>query len=421
MILDRWLGGVRGAVTRTAFVATGLTLAIVGVFGSFSLARLLETELDLAIEEALDDAENELRRGTLFTSFSHPSGVDILVDRPFTDLEGGEQIVVGRMIEVDGNDVTLSARVSTIGPNRSLESIRRVLWIAIPLAAAATALVANLAAGRSLRPVSEITEEARRIAARDGRGHVPIPQTGDEVQRLATTVNDMLDAAASAHERQRQFVSDASHELRTPLMVLMAEADLASRHPDSTSVQALAASVEAHAHRLDDLADDLLTQSEADERPLAPTKTNLPALVREEVDLAPLTAHVELVLVDAQITADERLIRRSISNLVINADRHAEAAIRVEVSETMNQATIAVDDDGPGIAPSDRVRVFDRFARLDEARDRRLGGTGLGLSIVHRVVTRHGGVVTMSTSPTLGGARVEITLPKLDHETLRHR
>ncbi len=412
MNLERRLGGVRGTVTRTTLVVTALTLTVVGVLGSISLARLAERDIDRAIVDTLDEVEQRYRAGDRFVSLTHPSGVEVLVDRTFRDTGSTDQIVRTRPIVVDDTEVVLSARVTTRGLDSTLRTIRRTLWLLVPLAAALTALVANLAVRRSLRPVSEITDEAERIAAGTGSGRVPVPDTGDEIEQLAETVNMMLDAADAARERQRRFVSDASHELRTPLMVLSAEADLARRHPDGVDLAAFAATVETQTNRLDRLTDDLLMSSSIAEQHAEHLPVDLAAIVGEEIDAAGFPVAVTRELVSpVEVTGDAVVLRRAVRNILANARRHADRAVRVELSMTTGLARLAVEDDGPGIAPPDRGRVFERFARLDDARARDTGGAGLGLAIVAEAAARHGGRAVAVDPRHLDGARIELDLP----------
>jgi signal transduction histidine kinase len=258
--------------------------------------------------------------------------------------------------------------------------LHRALWIAVPLASVLTAAAAGLAMRRALRPVSEITALAATIGPSDVTTRVPVPDTDDEVAHLARTVNGMLDRIADGRLAQHRFTSDAAHELRTPLMAMQGELELAMRHP-STVDDELLVRLDRERRRLGERVDDLVLLSTLDERP---------PVQRDHVD--------------------PRLVARAVRNLVANARRHAASTVTVTVERERDRAWVHVDDDGPGIPPAQRATVFERFARLDEARSTDRGGAGLGLAIVAGVAEAHGGGALVSDAPT-GGARVSLWFP----------
>ena len=243
---------------------------------------------------------------------------------------------------------------------------------------------------------------------------VPVPDTDDEIEHLARTVNDMLDRIAAGHAAQRQFTSDAAHELRTPLMALQGEIELAIRAPDGVDVPFLHR-LEALGDRLNRRVDDLVLLSTLDEEPPLDRRTiDLLETVRVEAAAMPAGGDaptVEVVGASTPAALDERLISRAVRNLMANACRHAEHEVRVEVTSSKDEAWVHVDDDGPGVAAEDRELILRRFGRLDKARNSDSGGAGLGLAIVSSVARAHGGNVVVGDSP-LGGARFSISLPK---------
>jgi signal transduction histidine kinase len=225
-----------------------------------------------------------------------------------------------------------------------------------------------------------------------------------------------LRPVAEAHARQRRFVSDAAHELRSPVASIRTHAEVASAHPETTDVRDLAAIVGKEGVRLHDLVDDLLLLARSDE--------GASGAVRDEVDLddivlaeaARLRATTDVQVDTASVGAgrvrgDARHLERSVRNLSDNAAAHAGGRVSFSLAELDGHVTLRVDDDGPGIPADARERVFDRFERLDDARDRGSGGSGLGLAIVREVVRAHGGEITLGESP-LGGLRAEVRFPK---------
>jgi signal transduction histidine kinase len=244
---------------------------------------------------------------------------------------------------------------------------------------------------------------------------VPLPATRDEIDRLAATMNRMLDRLERVRVRERAFIADASHELRSPIAAIRQHAEVALAHPDRTSTIDLARVAHAESLRMQVLVDDLLLLARADEE--SPRTSRLPvdlddlvfaeaARLRGDAAVTIDTSAVSPVRVDGDWAGLGRMLR----NLVDNAARHAGGRVALALAERDSQAVIYVDDDGPGIAPADRHRVFDRFVRLDESRSRAVGGNGLGLAIVAQIAAAHGGDVAVGDSP-LGGARFSVRLP----------
>jgi len=260
-----------------------------------------------------------------------------------------------------------------------------------------------------LRPVGSITALAGTIGGANNGARVPVPDTGDEIERLATTVNAMLDRIEEGRAAQRQFTSDAAHELRTPLMALQGELELVASNAQPVD-DALLERLDSLCGRLGERIDDLVLLSTLDEaRPIALAPIDLLALVREEAAVVAPTAEVNGTSVE--VSLDRALVARAIRNLLANARRHAVDRVAVTVAEADGQVWLHVDDDGPGADPSQRDEIFRRFTRLDEARTADRGGAGLGLAIVASVAEAHGGGVDLAVSP-FGGARFSLWLPR---------
>lgn len=267
---------------------------------------------------------------------------------------------------------------------------------------------------RALRPVERIRSEVEQITGDRLDRRVPEPASRDEVHRLARTMNGMLGRLQDAQERQRQFVGDASHELRSPLAGIRQTAEVARAHPGAMPEGELADAVLEESLRMQRLVEQLLLLTRADEGAVAAQ--------RREVDLDDLVLtearRVRRTGLDvdgsgiatARVRGDETALAQVVRNLVDNAARHATSRIGLGVHEADGRAVVVVDDDGAGIAPADRERVFERFVRLDESRARDAGGSGLGLAIVREIVRAHGGSVEIGSSPW-GGARVTVRLP----------
>jgi signal transduction histidine kinase len=238
------------------------------------------------------------------------------------------------------------------------------------------------------------------------------------VALLASTLNEMLDRIDSAQKLQRQFIADASHELRSPLASMRQAMEVAAHYPQSMNAQELAADVLVEEHRMEDLVTALLTLARLDDDATraAARLVDLDDLVFDEVSRlkrADVGVSVDASRVDAvQVRGNEVLLAQVVRNLLSNAVRHGVAAIGVSLVEDGGTVRLVVEDDGNGIAPEQRERVFERFVRLDEARTRDDGGSGLGLAIVRKVVAGAGGHVDVGDS-RLGGAKFSVVLPAL--------
>ncbi|MFI8181793.1 HAMP domain-containing histidine kinase [Actinacidiphila glaucinigra] len=263
---------------------------------------------------------------------------------------------------------------------------------------------------RALAPVEGIRREMAAItASEDLSRRVPEPAARDEVALLARTTNETLTALEAAVERQRRFVADASHELRSPIASLRTQLEVGSAHPHLLDVPGAVKDTERLQHLAGDLL--LLARLDAGERP-ARRRVDLGELAREEVrrrpaDQVPVTVDVEPL---REVAGSRGQLARVVGNLVDNAQRHARAAVTVTVRLRDGLVVLAVGDDGAGVPPAERARIFERFVRLDDARSRDEGGAGLGLAIARDVAHRHDGTLTVGTAPA-GGALFELRLP----------
>ncbi|QOR71282.1 HAMP domain-containing histidine kinase [Ruania alkalisoli] len=265
-----------------------------------------------------------------------------------------------------------------------------------------------LVLGRALRPVEELRRGAERVARTGGPGTLPVPRAEDELGALAQTLNEMLDALDAAAARQRTFVADAAHELRSPLASLRTSLDVAAAHPNSYSQEELVSDLGHEVGRMQALVEDLLLLSRLGSAPPRQDEVDLRELVSGAVRDARPGAQIA-VEGAGRGQGDAVALTRVLRNLLDNAVRHADSAVRVRVSD----GEVCVDDDGRGIPEADRERVFERFVRLDEARERDSGGAGLGLAIAREVARAQGGDVVI-TGSELGGARVVMRVPQAE-------
>ncbi|WP_448615388.1 sensor histidine kinase [Modestobacter sp. URMC 112] len=330
-------------------------------------------------------------------------------------------------------------------------AVRRLVAIEVVVGLLALGLLGvagYLLVRNSLRPLQEVEHTARAIAAGDLSRRVPAGDERTEVGRLSTALNGMLariessfraqqaseaqaraseEQAVASEARMRRFVADASHELRTPLTSIRGFAELhrqgAVGGPEET--RRLMQRIEAEATRMGLLVEDLLQLARLDQqRPLSLAPVDLAEVAGDAVHDAravqpdrPIGLHLDASLSDVPVVVgDEARLRQVVGNLVTNALTHTPPTARVTVrlSEDADDAgmvVLAVTDEGPGLAPEDAQRVFERFYRADPSRTRAAGGTGLGLSIVASLVAAHGGRVELETAPGRG-ATFAVRLPR---------
>jgi signal transduction histidine kinase len=282
-----------------------------------------------------------------------------------------------------------------------------IVWVA---AAASYRLVR-----RSLHSVDAIRSRVAEISASDLAERVPVPGSHDEISALAVTMNEMLARIEAGHRAQQRFVGDASHELRSPLSTIISGLEAAEDHPELLNTGLASKILLPEAHRMRTLINDLLLLARADEQRLVmrTEEVSVNEVAEAEVARAQQDAScaIHTVSTPVRIVGDSTAISRVIRNLLDNAVRHATSRVDVCVGSRDRKAIIAIGDDGPGIAPEDRTRVFERFVRLDSDRSRSSGGAGLGLAIVAEVVAAHGGTVTIADQPGRGTTML-VSLPQ---------
>jgi signal transduction histidine kinase len=326
----------------------------------------------------------------------------------------GDVVLFTQRVQGPNGLLTVAVASPLDSAQRSADELGNGLWL---LTAFLTLLVGALAwviAGRALRPVEAIRTEVLAISGTTMHRRVPVPPGRDEVRRLAETMNEMLDRLEAASARQREFVSDASHELRSPVATMRTDLEVALRDPDHAAWPELATRLLAENERLGTLVDDLLELARLDE---GRTDATYAAVDIDELvldDVARRTGAIEFdtrAVSGGRVEGSGRQLTQVVRNLLDNAARHANRRVAVGVSTVGDEVVLSVEDDGPGIAPEDRARVFDRFTRLDAARARDAGGSGLGLALVKRIVSIHGGTVQVAETNGHGGARFEVRLP----------
>jgi signal transduction histidine kinase len=436
------LRSVRLRITVAATVVTGLAMLGAGAWLLHTVDSSLTTRLHNAVDERLASLRDAIEEGrspdelnltadgdALYYQVLSPQGRVLAAtgDRAFSIPIGGGPDAVGIppgsvVIGTEEADTPAGTfevvAAGTLDPvHRSVRTVQQGLLVSFPLLLGAVAVLAWLLAGRALRPVEAIRMEVESITGSTLDRRVPVPRSGDEVSRLAQTMNAMLDRLEDASTRQQRFVADASHELRSPVTAIRTELEVAQRTAAPHEWPQVADRLLAEEARLEAVITDLLLLASLDESAASEQVViDVAELATEEARRRAPDREGVAIEVEAPagslVHGSRTQLRRAVVNLLDNAGRHARSTVRLSVHQRDGRVRVLVDDDGPGIPEADRERVFERFTRLDEHRSRTgtSGGAGLGLSLVRRIAELHAGTATVDTAP-LGGARLVVDLP----------
>jgi signal transduction histidine kinase len=371
-------------------------------------------------------ASSERARSEPLTTLRPPAGTVAPVHTgriALLDTDSPFVVVVASVVR-DGATYRVIVAESIRAEQHSVGTVLSLLSLGLPLLLSLVALAAWVLIGRALRPVERIRAQVARIGSTgqlDQR--VPLPGTHDEIARLAETMNEMLGRLESARTTQRRFVADAGHELRSPVAGIAAVLEVARVDPGGSTLTELEPVLAAETDRIGRLIENLLLLAAVDEQAASSTVGDVDLDELIDAEVLRLRARPDLRVqhrvTPVRIQGDRNRLAQVVANLGDNAARHARSVVRLDVHldpddadgpDGPDVAVIRVEDDGPGIPVADRSRVFDRFVRLDDSRQRTSGGSGLGLSIVRELVAAHGGTVQIDEADG-GGCRVEVRLP----------
>lgn len=404
--LDEAKGDVRTAANETA---KGMRLhdALVAVVA------------DGALLAATD--ETRLREsGSIASLVAHPPGESEVAELPEFGPHGARAMV--RTARADGVAVLVVALEPLDAIAGDLAVLRRVIFIALPLALGIAGMGGYLLTRRGLMPLRVMGSQAREISGASLSRRLEIGAAAEELGALAGSFNELLGRLDQSFETMRRFVADASHELRTPLSVIRGEADVAlAKERGAESYRESLAIILDESRRLSRLVDDLLNLARADSGRLKLQAQDfyLNDLMAECCRSAQPMAGSRGVEVECRCAADtpfrgdEELLHRLVMNLLDNAIRYTPAGgkITAGLEAESSEVRITITDTGAGIAPEAEAHVFERFYRADEARSRKDGGFGLGLAIVKWVAEAHRGGVRVASRPGVGSA-FTVTLPR---------
>lgn len=300
----------------------------------------------------------------------------------------------------------------------ALESLRALMLLGVPVALILASVLGYGVSALSLRSVEAMRRQAEGLSLAEPGQRLPVPASRDELQRLARTLNDMLDRNDTAFARERRFVADASHELRSPLTILKAELEAAlSRDSSKEELRDALVSADAETDRIAQLARDMLTLAQTDNGrlPIEPTLVRVSDMVeciqRRFAQRASSEGRQIVISLPRDITicADPLRVEQALSNLVDNALRHGAGTVVLAADRHNGSVDLRVTDSGPGFSHDFLPVAFERFSRPDSGRT--TDGTGLGLSIVSSIAHAHGGEAYV-TNRVQGGAEAWVALPE---------
>jgi len=324
--------------------------------------------------------------------------------------------------QFDGHHYVVGVARDTEELHQGLERLALTIGIAFPLALAAALLGGWFFATRVLKPVAAITRKAREITADRLNERLPVDDADDEFGHLAAVFNATLARLQDAFERLRRFTSDASHELRTPLAVIRSVGELSLKQDrDPAAYRESLGSILEEVDRLSRLLDALLVLTRAESASIALQQgpLDLSAMAERAMEDLRVLAEEKSQTLETQLDrtvlafADETTVRQALLNLIGNAIRYTpeHGRIRVRVQRASDgRARLAVEDNGPGIAPEHQSRIFDRFYRIDQSRSAATGGAGLGLAIARWAIELNEGEIMLQSEPG-HGSTFAIVLP----------
>lgn len=313
-------------------------------------------------------------------------------------------------IAVNGKAYTVQVAAPVDEALEAMERFRVILAFAAPLLLIAASAGGYWISRRALAPVDEISRAAQRISIENLSDRLQIPQTGDQLQRLSETLNDMLSRLEASVRRITQFTADASHELRAPVSLIRTTAEVAALKRDRPANEYLEAldEIQEEAERTSQVVDSLmlLARTDSGKEMLDCVPVDACAIVRGAAEQGERLAQnhgvgfsIDLPHSSIPIQADAEALRRALLILMDNAAKYTPSggSIRVSLAPRDGFAEASVSDTGIGIDPQDMPLLFDRFWRADKARSREQGGTGLGLSIAKWIVDMHGGSISVQS------------------------
>ena len=332
-------------------------------------------------------------------------------------LQGTPLRILSEAITVDGRPYTVQVAAPMHEIKEALQRLRWMLLLSVPLLLTVATLGGYWISRRALSPVDKVTEAARTISIENLAAQLPVPETGDELERLSRTFNDLLARLQRSvqdmtkfTERMTQFTADASHELRVPTTLIRTTAELSLRRVRSVDeYQQALGQVLSESERMSHLVDSLLllARADSDTDGSVSTRFDLAKSVNQACEEGKTLAasqgvHFTYALATdpLELSGDAQSVRRLFFILIDNAIKYTPPGghVALELRQEDGNAVGIIRDTGIGIAEKDLPRIFDRFWRADKVRSREAGGAGLGLSIAQWIANRHGGTIRVEST-----------------------
>jgi signal transduction histidine kinase len=313
------------------------------------------------------------------------------------DSETEEYRVWTVAVDTDRGVVTVFVGTSLEAVSEATRTLRSALLVGVPLMLLLVALGTWSLVGRALARVERVRRQVDQIGDADVARRLD-PGPPDEVGRLIATLNAMLSRLEDGQRQRRDFVADASHELQSPLTAFRAQLEVAQAHPDRADWGALVVDLLEDTDRMEVLVRDLLVLAAGESPEQGRTSPVQLADVVSEAVASAGASGVQVSGPPVVVRGDPDQLTRVVRNLLDNALRHAASTVAVELAVAGADGVVRVSDDGPGVAPDQTEKVFERFHRGDPARSRADGGTGLGLAIARTLARRYGGDVVLEPS-----------------------
>jgi signal transduction histidine kinase len=434
----RWAGtSLRLRITALVTAVTLACLLGLATAAGRGLGPLLTDAVDDELQEALSGAARSVAAGGAPAA---PDGLEVRVlDTAGGPVDGGAPPALTRsevrslkagtpttaddrgpvrwhgavVTAPDGSQRLVAVGAGLVGQRAAEAAGSRWLLVTALVGTVVAGVAIWFAVGSALRPVARMRRSVRGLAPGE-RVAVPDAAAG-ELRALADDFNALLDQQDATAERLRRFTGDAAHELRSPVASIRLQSEVAVANPDPELSHEVHADVLADAERLSALLDGLLALARSDAGELPPSGTvGLVGEVRAAVERAgeqPAPMVVNAMAGEVWAAAAHTEVEVVLDNLLRNACRYTRTRVVVSVLASRSTVRVLVDDDGPGVRPEHRSKIFDRFYRVSDDRARASGGAGLGLALVAELVRRRGGRVAVGESPD-GGARFTVVWPR---------
>ncbi len=451
---------IRGTLTGWYSLIMAVSLCVFGMAADLAMKSSIHSTVDEGLQHSIEGVQNIIveegpngrdalaqefreyadghgKRGRLrvadsngkiiFVSpdpdFSKVAEKDSGPDSPYLTRFDGESFrAIRATIHVNGVSYDVVAATAMDDFERAVDRFELALYVAVPFFLVVAGLGGYWLSRRALTPVDEITQAARNIGAQDLGKRLTVRKTGDELERLADTLNAMLGRLEAAFQRITKFTADASHELRTPVSVMRASAEIALRKPRSEEeYRETLGQILHESERMSQLIEQLLilARSDAGSAVLPMIRTNLAEPLRSACQQASLLAGEKQLAFSERVPesplwvqGDSGALERLFLVLLDNAVKYTPDGGRIEVHLNSENgfAVAAIRDTGIGVSSEDLPYIFERFYRADRARTRDSGGSGLGLAIGNWVAQVHGGEIRVQSEPSRGSC-FEVRLP----------